>query len=358
MLPVPARKVPLPELVTDRRHRRILGPFCRLLEGRTTRNNKERIIINSLTLDPLKVLVTGAGGAAAIAFLKAVSHLKGVEVHMADMDPCSTGLYLVRSDRRCLLPSGEAADFSDKLLEYCCKNKISVVVPTVDCELAPVAANRSRFYAEGIVLVLAPETTLRTCYDKYQLMRSLEGYILLADFCIYNRGFRSGHANYPMVLKPRVGSGSRGVQLIHRPDELASIAPDETYMLQEYLPGTEYSVDVYMAGCGGIVATVIRERMKVDSGIAVINKTVFDEEIRKMATSIASLVGLRYVSNIQFRRDRFGRPRLLEINPRFSGMMSLTVAAGVNMPELCLKDACGRAVPKKLDYELLAMVRN
>mgnify|MGYP000349666652 CR=1 FL=1 len=75
-------------------------------------------------------------------------------------------------------------------------------------------------------------------------------------------------------------------------------------------------------------------------------------------TDIARRVGIRYVANVQFRRDFSGRPRLLEINPRFPGTMSLTVAAGVNMPELCLRDACGEALPERLDYAPVAMVRH
>lgn len=129
-------------------------------------------------------------------------------------------------------------------------------------------------------------------------------------------------------------------------------------MAQEYLPGTEYSVDVYVREGGRVLASVIRERIKVDSGIAVISQTVIDDEISELAADIARRVGIRYVANIQFRRDLSGRPRLLEINPRFPGTMPLTVAAGVNMPELSLLDVSGESLPEWLDYTPMAMVRH
>lgn len=149
---------------------------------------------------PLRVLVTGAGGAAAIAFFKAVRHLEGLEIHMADMDPRSAGLYLVPKSRRCLLPRGESRRFSDRLLDYCKGNRITVAVPTVDCELAPAAANRDRFAAAGIRLVLSPEATLRTCYDKLRLMRSLKGQVPLAGYARFDENFRPGTLEYPFIV--------------------------------------------------------------------------------------------------------------------------------------------------------------
>jgi carbamoyl-phosphate synthase large subunit len=307
---------------------------------------------------PLKVLVTGAGGAAAIAFFKAVRHIEGLELHMADMDPHSTGLYLVPGNRRCLLPRGEARDFSERLLAYCRTNGITVAVPTVDCELAPAAAWRDRFEAAGVRLVLSPEVALRTCYDKLHLMQALDGQVPLAAYTRLDEDFRPSPLDFPFIVKPRRGAGSRGIRLVQNPADLDGIEADGSQLVQEYLPGTEYSVDVYVGEGGRVIAGVIRERIKVDSGIAVISQTVIDEEISALAADIARRVGIRYVANIQFRRDFSGRPRLLEINPRFPGTMSLTVAAGVNMPELCLRDACGEALPERLDYAPVAMVRH
>ncbi len=314
--------------------------------------------MNATTVKPLKVLVTGAGGAAAIAFFKAVKHNDGLEIHMADMDPYSSGLYLVPDGRRCLLPPGAAPEFSDCLLDYCSEHHITIAVPTVDCELAPLAAQRTRFEAAGIRLVLSPEPVLRTCYDKLALMQSLQGHVGLGDFCRLDKDFNLADWSYPFVVKPRIGSGSRGVRLVRRLSDLNGVDTDGSYLVQEYLPGAEYSVDVYVAGDGRVVASVIRERIKVDSGIAVISKTIIDDEISELAAQIAQRVGIRYVANVQFRRDRDGRPRLLEINPRFPGTMSLTVAAGVNMPGLCLREACYENLPERLDYAPIAMVRN
>ena len=57
---------------------------------------------------PLRILVTGAGGPAAIAAMKSLRAEPSVELLAADMDPWAAGLYLVPPEARTLLPAGAA----------------------------------------------------------------------------------------------------------------------------------------------------------------------------------------------------------------------------------------------------------
>lgn len=306
----------------------------------------------------MNILVTGAGGAAAISFFRAISHLENTHIFMADMDPYSTGLYLVPAHRRVLVPAGNATDFTDQILFLCKQNQISAVVPTVDCELAPLASRRKEFEKAGIQLITSSEEALKTCYDKYKLMEQLNSSVELVKYQLLDKNFRFWTDSFPFIAKPRAGSGSRGIQTIKKEEDLKGIPLDGTYMAQEYLPGKEYSVDVYVNNKGNAIASVVRERIKVDSGIAVISKTVVSEEISAMAEKIALIAGIRYIANVQLKLDHENRPRLLEINPRFPGTMPLTVAAGVNMPELCIKEIRGESIPEYIPYECIAMVRS
>ena len=56
----------------------------------------------------MRILITGAGGAAAISVWKSLSAEH--ELHMADMDPLAAGLYLVPPDRRLIIPRGDAPE--------------------------------------------------------------------------------------------------------------------------------------------------------------------------------------------------------------------------------------------------------
>ncbi|MFP3416344.1 ATP-grasp domain-containing protein, partial [Bacillus sp. SIMBA_074] len=78
-------------------------------------------------------------------------------------------------------------------------------------------------------------------------------------------------------------------------------------IVQDFLPGEEYSVDVIADAAGSVVAAVPRTRARVDSGVAIAGRTVHDDELESAAASIARAIGLVGVANVQLRRDRAGR---------------------------------------------------
>lgn len=304
----------------------------------------------------IRVLVTGAGGAAAVSFIKAVGE-QPLDLFAADVDPNAAGLYLVPSDRRLILPRGDHPTFAHRLLSMCRSYRVSVVVPTVDEELEPLSEHRQQFERAGVRLLLATPETLR-CLDKWQLVDMCEATVPTPRTALFDDDFDARDWSFPAILKPRRGSGSRGIRLLRSPEELARENRSDAWLIQEYLPGQEYSVDVLATSAGQVVATVPRERMKVDSGVAVASRTVDDEELKSAARAVAEAIGLTYVANIQFRRRADGTPALLEVNPRFPGTMPLTVAAGVNMPQLSLANLLGQPIPEGSGaFRELAVVR-
>jgi carbamoyl-phosphate synthase large subunit len=141
--------------------------------------------------------------------------------------------------------------------------------------------------------------------------------------------------------------------------ELETSSMQRDLIVQEYLPGEEYSVDVLAdPTTGSVVAAVPRSRLKVDSGIAVAGRTVHEAGLEESARTVAELVGVRFVANVQFRQDRHGRHALLEVNPRFPGTITLTVASGINMPRLAVDAALGATLAgRSYSFSDLAMVR-
>lgn len=138
---------------------------------------------------------------------------------------------------------------------------------------------------------------------------------------------------------------------------LEALPTDEDLIVQDYLPGEEYSVDVIADAQGNVVAAVPRTRARVDSGVAIAGRTVRDPELETTASSLAQAIGLVGVANVQLRRDRAGRAVLLEINPRFPGALPLTIAAGVDIPSLVVDLFLGRELPAKVPFREVASVR-
>ena len=303
------------------------------------------------------ILITGAGGAAAVAFFKCLD-LDVLNIHMADMSPYAAGLYLVPESNRLLLPSGEADDYIPQLFKSCLARDIDILVPTVDWELLPIAAHRDVFEQHGIIVVLSDYQALSICLDKHHLMGHLSAAFDVPRFDKFNARFNPCPYDFPMLAKPRRDSGSRGIRLIEQLTDLRQLPKDDSYLIQEHLPGDEFSVDVYLDRDHRARASVVRQRMRVDSGVSVVGQTIHHEPIASLAAAMAEYLGLSFAVNVQFKLDVNNQPGLLEINPRFPGTMSLTAAAGVNMPQLSIDEVSGFQLAAHYPYDDLAMLRS
>ena len=304
-----------------------------------------------------RIFVTGAGGPSAISILRAMRHAPATLL-AGDIDPYAAGLYLVPAEHRALLPRGDDPHLTDELLALCERRAVDVLVPTVDTELLPLARERDRFAAAGVTLVVAQEDTLSVCLDKAALAERCSGAVHVPLTIVVDAAFDPAACTLPVIVKPRSGSGSRGIRLLERREELDALERDSTLLVQQHLPGPEYSLDVLARADGRVVAVVPRERLKVDSGIAVTGRTLHDPRLDTFARRVAELIGLTTVANVQVKEDGAGEPALLEVNPRFPGTMPLTVASGVDMPALAIGEALGRPIPDgPLAFEDIAMVR-
>ncbi|RYD90357.1 MAG: biotin carboxylase, partial [Sphingomonadales bacterium] len=160
----------------------------------------------------MRLLITGAGGAAAVSIWKSLS--ADHELHMADIDPLATGLYLVPPDRRLIIPRGDAPGLIPALHKACQERRIEALVPTVDVELAPLAAARDLFESIGIALPISSVECLRICRDKQRLLDSVRGKVPVPDSEPLTEAVAARVDSFPRFAKPREGAGSRGIARI------------------------------------------------------------------------------------------------------------------------------------------------
>lgn len=305
-----------------------------------------------------RVLVTGTGELSGIAVMKALIGER-LDLFSADPDPHALGLSLVDEDRRLVIAGRSSDSWTELVYELCERHRIDVLIPTVNCELALLASARALFAAIGTTIVLASENTLRMCLDNWALHRRCEGAVRVPDSMLADEDFDPFRPELPVIVKSRMGGGSRRIQLIERIDDLERIDRDGSLVVQEYLPGAEYSLDTLASSDGRVIAVVPRARLTVDSGMTVMGRTVRNQGLELTGKRIAKQIGLTSVASIQVKRASDGEPALLKVNPCFSGTMPLTMASGVNMPKLCVDDALGLPLPEDVVlFERRAMIRN
>nr|WP_201469080.1 ATP-grasp domain-containing protein [Microbacterium hydrocarbonoxydans] len=302
-----------------------------------------------------RVLVTGAGGPAGVAVIRSLLRRSDLEVFAADMDGWASGIYLVPSTHRRLVPPGRDDDFVPAIARMVAEDGLDLVISTVDVELAALAGRREEL--APAVLAAPSQDTLSVALDKLLLAERCEATGLTPRTVLAGPDAQAVDWEFPVFAKPRQGAGSRGVRLVPDRAALDALPDDEGLIVQDFLPGEEYSVDVIADAAGSVVAAVPRTRARVDSGVAIAGRTVHDEELETAAASIARAIGLVGVANVQLRRDRADRAVLLEVNPRFPGALPLTIAAGVDIPSLVADLFLGRELPSTVAFREVASVR-
>ncbi len=292
------------------------------------------------------VLVTAAGSAPAVAVIRALQQQSEIPVRVvaADMDPLAVGFHL--ADAWALLPAATAPGFVPTVIEICRRHAVRVVFPIIDEELQRFADAAATFAAAGIDVVTAPADVVRRAKDKWLTAEWCRQYEVLAPRT-WRAESRPAALPYPVIVKPRSGRGSVGVALVGSEAELEfHIALGTDLLIQEYVDGPEYTVDILANRSGQVLSAVPRERLMTKAGMCVKGRTVNPPALLELAVRIAEEFGLTPRGNLQFKQcNRDGRYYLIEVNPKFGAGLPITTAAGVNMPLLLLKLLRGDAVP-------------
>jgi carbamoyl-phosphate synthase large subunit len=273
------------------------------------------------------VLLTGAGG-AALPFL--IRHLRaqGYRVLAADMDPTAAGLRL--ADRGYVIPGGASDAFPAALAEIIAHESVDVFVPLVDEELVPALSLQE----QGVRVLLPRSEFTALCLDKYRFATEFERSGLpVPRTRLASDG--TGDLRFPLIVKPRVGRGSRGVALAGGPGELEECLGRSSYrrdelLLQEFIAGTEFTVSVVVWRDGEVQAVVPKEVIS-KRGITRIAVTRRHPGVDEVCRRIQAELSADGPFNVQLRLDpATGRPFVFEVNPRFSTTVSLTIAAGID----------------------------
>ena len=182
-----------------------------------------------------RVLITGAGGPAAVGVIRALAGT-GARLYAADIDPYAQGLYAVPADRRLIVPRGDAPEFAETLGALARHHGIDLLVPTVESELLPLVEIADDLGAAGISLLSARRPALETCLDKWATIEALAPASYLPRTEILDGGFDPASWQFPAFVKPRRASGSNGAATIPSAADLAGLPVDGSLMVQEMLP--------------------------------------------------------------------------------------------------------------------------
>lgn len=326
-------------------------------------------------LGEITVLITGVGAPGAPGIIKCLKKNgeRNIRLIGVDMNEYANGRKLIDG-----FYTGYAAKddrFLARILEICSREKVDVVMPLVTKELELFSENSDLFAEKGIRVAVAENDSLHIANNKGLLFNAMKKngmsvprFYLASDFPGVSTAIDElGYPDVPVVVKPVFGNGSRGTRILPAKesmwDEFFNNKPNPYYMskgelisvlaekpmipemmIMEYLPGTEYSVDI-LADHGKSKYLVCRKGLNVVSSIMVDSVIVEDTKIAETCRKVVELLGLDGNIGFDMKENSTGDAMVMEINPRLTAGVVACAAAGVNMPYLRIKQLLGENLP-------------
>jgi carbamoyl-phosphate synthase large subunit len=270
------------------------------------------------------VIVTGAGGAAGVAVIRALSHHR--RVVGADCDPSAVGMHLAAESG--LLPRAGDPDFVDQLAKLAQHTSATALVCTVAEEIPPLCAGAAQLAEAGLVTWLPPVDTVHACTDKWQFAQICRDHAIPAPATAL--GTTEGVPG-PWIVKPRFGRGSRDVYAIDTVEELGwTLLRVPEPLVQTRLSGAEFTVDALVNPHGQLAGAVPRWRLETKAGISTKGRTFHCQPLVSQVARLLNILGLVGPANIQGFHTAAGEFAFTEVNPRFSGGLPLSLAAGAD----------------------------
>jgi carbamoyl-phosphate synthase large subunit len=293
---------------------------------------------------PVKVMVTGAGGPAGVAVLRALQQA-GHGVVAVDADSLAAGLRI--APQGAIVPRGDDPTFGRVVCQIAGATEANVLMSTVAEELPALAEMSAELKEAGLRTWLPDPRAVHTCLDKWEFVKfaSEKGIPVPATALGSAEGVPGA-----WVVKPRFGRGSRGVHFVDRHSDLAwHLQQVGDPIVQTRLQGREFTVDALVDRKGRLAGAVPRWRLAVTGGISVKGRTFEDADLVQAVGDLLSRLRLHGPSNVQGVMAVDGSPTFIEVNPRFSGGLPLSLAAGADLVGEYLRAILGQPIrPERL----------
>jgi carbamoyl-phosphate synthase large subunit len=289
----------------------------------------------------VNVLITAASRRVPLvrAFRNAVEKHGHGRVITTDINPFSPALYF--GHKHHIVPLTTDRHYIPIIESICDAENVNLIIPTIDDELPIFGRARARFEQMGVAVAVSSEETSDICNDKYETFLFCERNGIRTAPTVLANNVDFDALRYPVYVKPRFGRGSVNVFAVHNAAQLRlflDYVPDA--IVQNELVGTEFTVDVLSDFNGRVLSIVPRERLVIRAGVSDKGVTRRNAEIIAFAKEVAERLEIVGPANIQCKWD--GQDvSLIEVNPRFSGGIPLTIAAGADFTTWLVQLAAG-----------------
>ena len=277
----------------------------------------------------MRVLFTAGGSPGNELIYRKLSLLHELWFADADIDRISN---IIPNNKKIKIPLVNYKKYYQRLLKVCVLNKIEILVPGIDEELLEVV--RVFKPIKGIKIFLPSKVFVQNMLDKFESMKILENLKLPVPHTLKLE--KSNKTNiFPVILKPRWGRGSRGIQIVNELKELELYKEikklnNEKYIFQFFASGQEYTIQIinhedYKK------TLVVPLKVLLKKGVTLTAEIDFDENVMDVCKKVAKQFKEKNIFNIQLIKcNKDNLIHIFEINPRFSTTTCILPSLGID----------------------------
>ncbi|HWJ78052.1 MAG TPA: ATP-grasp domain-containing protein [Niallia sp.] len=283
----------------------------------------------------MNILFTSSGRRVALLnYFKKVYQEQNIngKIITADLKNNAPSAYF--SDKHLIVPRISSPNYVEELLRICKQESIHLIIPLIDTELILLAKNRHLFDKLDVKVLVSSVELNQIASDKIKTFKFFVENGIPSPKVYTSDELQNKAYKFPLLIKPLDGSSSNGVTKIHNEKELNFfISYVQNAMVQEFVEGTEYTVDVMVDFKGNIKTIVPRMRLEtrageVSKGVTVKNDLIINA-VEEVVNLLPQPVGCL---TLQCFKKNNGEITFIEINPRFGGGIPLSIEAGANFP--------------------------
>jgi len=298
---------------------------------------------------------------------------QGFRVTVGSHKRINMGFFSKYPNERVIYPAPKTSPlaFFDRILDLAKEHRYDFILPTDDIS-SEILLARKELLESHTRLPLVPYDIFIKARDKSKTLKiAIQNNVPCPTTFFPDEQELDDiakHAQYPVLVKANISSGARGISFVTKREDLKDAyhevkATFGECHIQEYIPkgGEQHKADLFLDRVQELKAGIVYSKLRyfpVNGGSSIVNRTIHHPLIIQNAHRLLKAMGWYGFADFDFITDpRDGIPKIMEINPRFPACFRITLAAGVDFPNLLAKLAMGEDIPRVDGYKLDVFLR-
>jgi len=313
-----------------------------------------------------KVFMIGVEENPSLPFIASLSQ-KGIQVYVSSFKRICPGFFSKYPKKRFIYPSpfDDEKSFVKRILDILRNNNFSVTFVFGEHN-SFICTKYKHEFEKYTILPLNDFEIYMQCRDKKKTIKaaSRAGVPTPKTYFPDEQDIMeiAQQISYPVVLKPNMSFGARGISYPRNQTELVELyrKTKKEYgecHIQEYIPpgGGQYKAEILLNRKLDLIAWCVYEKIRYYpplGGSSTFNRTVNRLDILNLGKRVLQEIGWIGIGDCDFIHDpRDNKPKLMEINARITRSIKICVLAGIDFPFLLYKMAKNEKLSLNLDYK-------